>query len=41
MHLLLRGAVDPAAEIAKLQKKKDQVNKSLGDLRKKMAAPDY
>ncbi len=41
VHLLLRGLVDPTAEIAKLEKKAEKL---LGDaeyLRKRMAAPGY
>jgi len=41
IYLLLRGVVEPAAEIEKLNKKIAQVEKQVEDLEKKMAMPGY
>lgn len=41
VHLLLRGLVDPAAEVAKLDKKADRLRGEGDHLRRRMAAPTY
>jgi valyl-tRNA synthetase len=41
IYLLLRGVVDPAMEIEKLNKKIAQVEKQVEDLAKKMSMPGY
>lgn len=41
VHLLLKGLIDPAKELAKLQKKQDQLEQQVRKLKQTMAAPDY
>jgi valyl-tRNA synthetase len=41
VYLMLKGVVDPAAEIAKLEKKSAQTAKQIADLQKKMEMPGY
>lgn len=41
VHLLLKGLIDPEKEIAKLQKKKEQLEKSVENTNKAMAVADY
>jgi len=41
VYLMLKGVVDPAAEIAKLEKKSSQTKKSIAALQKQMEMPGY
>ncbi|PNF40962.1 hypothetical protein B7P43_G08857 [Cryptotermes secundus] len=41
VHLLLKGLIDPAKELVKLQKKQDQLEQQVSKLKQAMAAPDY
>uniref|UniRef100_A0A336LQN1 Valine--tRNA ligase n=1 Tax=Culicoides sonorensis TaxID=179676 RepID=A0A336LQN1_CULSO len=41
VHLLLKGLIDPEKEIAKLLKKKEQLEKTVQNTNKAMSVPDY
>lgn len=41
VHLLLKGLIDPEKEIAKLQKKKEQLEKTVENTNKAISVPDY
>ncbi|KAJ9598284.1 hypothetical protein L9F63_011024 [Diploptera punctata] len=41
VHLLLKGLIEPAKEMLKLQKKQDQLQQQLNKLKQAMSAPDY
>jgi valyl-tRNA synthetase len=43
LHALIctQGLIDPAKELVKLQKKKDQLEQQVSKLKQAMAAPDY
>lgn len=41
VHLLLKGLIDPAKELVKLQKKQDQLEQQVSKLKQVMVAPDY
>ena len=41
VHLQLKGLVDPAAEVAKLEKKRDKVAKEREGIARRVAAPSY
>lgn len=41
VHLLLKGLIDPEKEIAKLQKKREQLEKTVENTNKAMSVADY
>jgi valyl-tRNA synthetase len=41
LHLLLRGLIDPAAEVAKLERKAERLGKEAEILQRRAAAPGY
>lgn len=41
VHLLLKGLIDPEKEIAKLQKKREQLERTVENTNKAMGVPDY